>query len=782
MRLISAKYNNFMGFGETDNVLDFDKAFEGDNTLLMIGIRDGNPKHSNGAGKSSIIEGICYNLFGRLPRIVANHPERKGDVAKEIIRTDADDRMIPGECYVELKFEAGDGRIWRSKRGRKVTKKSTNHSRILELECEGKNGEKHTGDDAEKRLAEILNFSFEALVNSCLFAQRDSGKFLSGTDSAKKDLFMELVGVQIVDRMLKNVRSRKSSFNQKKTQIEAKIGVLKDRLLESSHTDPADQKVLFQKQIKESEEDIAATEAAIEEEDVEGARAAIEKLQKRYSEIQSELGDLKESQRSETQPIQDEMQEFKLKIAGHEHEITRINDRKSSLQKEYDGLLGKVTNDEKLAHMRGLLDGAQKEFDELSNQIEELLKDDQKYFSQRVKMDADIASAEDTADSIQRFLNTGEKGAPCPSCGSQWTEESARAEIERQRTRAQELKPERDKIQKLYDEASAALAAANKKRDEVQKKLARRADYERIKSESEEAQNRIEEIKKEAQKTKDKEAEETAALDKARAGHDGASDRLAEALRKYEEQIDEKQDDLLKNAKQTEEVREEFDASVQRVEGLRNRIKELQEAKNGAEHGLTKLESKLEEIERDQQALRDATAELASLNKELKRVLVLEDVMSKDGFKTQVAKKYVPHMNKYANEFLSLLSPDLALDISMDGNAIKIVVQGANSSDYDMCSGGEQEAIRLAVNIANSMISIGGNADLPGVILLDEIFGSLDPMVRNNVFMLLERLTDYFPRIVVITHDLRLQTGFGQRLVVAKEGRVSRIAGVQKVA
>ena len=58
MKLISAKYHNFMSFGETENELNFEEVFADGETLLVVGIRDGDPQRSNGAGKSSVVEGL----------------------------------------------------------------------------------------------------------------------------------------------------------------------------------------------------------------------------------------------------------------------------------------------------------------------------------------------------------------------------------------------------------------------------------------------------------------------------------------------------------------------------------------------------------------------------------------------------------------------------------------------------------------------------------------------------------------------------------------------------
>jgi len=781
MKLISAKYHNFMSFGETENELNFEEVFADGETLLVVGIRDGDPQRSNGAGKSSVVEGLPYALFGRLPRIVAQHPEQKGEVAKEIIRTDDADVFVAGESYVELKFKTGDGRSWRLKRGRKVNKKCTGHSRILELECVD-SAECHTGVDAEKAIAEILRFSFEALVNSCMFAQRDSGKFLSGSDSVKKDLFMELVGVQVVDRMLANVRRRKSTFNQRHIQIEAKIGVLKDRLFAVSHSDPAEQTRIWESDLKKCDEELDILEKNFAKCAVDLLRDKCDELERETAVIRTECAEISNERQAEINPITESMHGLAAVVSGANSELSHVEELKKNLQDEFDRLLPKISTDEKLAEMRQFLDEAKQEFEKWTGQVVELSKQRDESYAARVGVNERLRHGDELVASIQKFLETGKKGEPCPTCGSQWNEESAQEEIRLRQEKLEKLHTEKDHCNGLVEKFTNALHEAQSKLTDARKKTDREADCERIKTDSLAAQQRTEQIKSEADQVRKRQTEAETKRDNTIVELDGLQKRLEAVEVKYKIRLDEKRAEL----KTKEDENNSQKAELQRAFALTKSLVSCKESfvrrRSEIMQAIAVMDIKIAEVEKDNTSLRESIGELAVVDKDLNRILLLEEIMSKDGFKTKVAEKYVPHMDRYANEFLSLLSPDSSLSIKMDGNDIKVAVQGASSSDYIMCSGGEQETIRLAVNMANSMIAIGGNADLPGIVLLDEIFGSLDPMTRRNVFMLLERLGDYFPRIVVITHDLALQNGFSKRLVIAKDGKVARIAGVQKIA
>ncbi len=74
-------------------------------------------------------------------------------------------------------------------------------------------------------------------------------------------------------------------------------------------------------------------------------------------------------------------------------------------------------------------------------------------------------------------------------------------------------------------------------------------------------------------------------------------------------------------------------------------------------------------------------------------------------------------------------------------------------------SGGEEDIASLVLRLAISQM-IAERAGQPlSLLVLDEIFGSLDEARRQHVVGLLRRLADRFPQVVLITHIEQVREG-----------------------
>jgi exonuclease SbcC len=75
-------------------------------------------------------------------------------------------------------------------------------------------------------------------------------------------------------------------------------------------------------------------------------------------------------------------------------------------------------------------------------------------------------------------------------------------------------------------------------------------------------------------------------------------------------------------------------------------------------------------------------------------------------------------------------------------------------------SGGEEDVANLALRLAISQM-IADRAGQPlSLLVLDEIFGSLDEERRSAVVELLRSLADRFPQVILITHIESVREGF----------------------
>ena len=76
-----------------------------------------------------------------------------------------------------------------------------------------------------------------------------------------------------------------------------------------------------------------------------------------------------------------------------------------------------------------------------------------------------------------------------------------------------------------------------------------------------------------------------------------------------------------------------------------------------------------------------------------------------------------------------------------------------------MISGGEEDVANLVLRLAISQM-IAERAGQPlSLLVLDEIFGSLDEARRLHVVGLLRRLADRFPQVILITHIEQVREG-----------------------
>jgi len=79
-------------------------------------------------------------------------------------------------------------------------------------------------------------------------------------------------------------------------------------------------------------------------------------------------------------------------------------------------------------------------------------------------------------------------------------------------------------------------------------------------------------------------------------------------------------------------------------------------------------------------------------------------------------------------------------------------------------SGGEEDLCNLVLRLAISQMIAERAGQVFSLLILDEVFGSLDEARRANVMELLRRLNDRFEQVIVITHIEQVRDGL-DRLV-----------------
>ncbi len=146
----------------------------------------------------------------------------------------------------------------------------------------------------------------------------------------------------------------------------------------------------------------------------------------------------------------------------------------------------------------------------------------------------------------------------------------------------------------------------------------------------------------------------------------------------------------------------------------------------------------------------DAAARDLALHNELDRALT--------DLRGELNEALRPDLSELASGFLRDLTNGRYTELELDEEYGAILVDDGDPKS--VISGGEEDVANLALRLAISQM-IAERAGQPlSLLILDEIFGSLDEDRRVAVVDLLRSLADRFPQVILITHIDSVREGF----------------------
>jgi DNA repair protein SbcC/Rad50 len=171
------------------------KSYRGKQTFDFRGRRLVGVVGPIGAGKSSILDGISYSLFGKTPAV-----ERD---TKSLIH------QLLDQCHVRLVFEV-DGQIWRATRALRRKGQSGHTLELLTSDDpEAQAIETVTGEGpVRSRIAQLLGMDFAAFGRSVLLAQNRFAQFLKATPTERDRVLKGVFGYERLDEALRVAKGR----------------------------------------------------------------------------------------------------------------------------------------------------------------------------------------------------------------------------------------------------------------------------------------------------------------------------------------------------------------------------------------------------------------------------------------------------------------------------------------------------------------------------------------------------------------------------------------------
>jgi cell division protein FtsB len=844
MQIYALKFNNFLRFGEVNNTIVFDltpqqKADLLNGTITMdsiyesvakdpfahinavksrgiekqigiMGVINGDSDSSNGAGKSSLLEGICYAHYEKIVRKTANNDKIEKAGLSVVTKLDGKYPANLKDSYVEEYFEE-NGAIYRLKRGRTFSKNQSSSQPLLEFECinessvDSRSG--HRTGDTKDSISDVITMDYDVFVNSQMFGQSDAGKYLTGTDKTKKEMLISLLRLEkVVDGCLELIRKKKNAQEKVVNEITSKIKFMEDmfsqgmtKYCESKDncaTEEYPQRILDALQLT-----------------VKDGKDKLEKCDKKKLELQDNIDLLlKDDRITKASKIKEEGLRKKEEKATKEKEKKQRVDEWETLQKSSIKDVGDINSDittktkrmasvkESIASLKAKVEAFDGE--KCKKQLEIINKAKEKQPSvkdmsiklnlEREELVKNIATLNGNKkdlnlenNELKSQISNVKDGEDfiCEKCKSKVTKEHILSEIE---INAKKM----EVIDLKVEEATKSKVAIEKDIADISEKTEKINKYilaePKILGEIETNKALRNNIVTVNQNLVDLEAEMVDLNRRLKISNDKVQEyglKIITISSEFDTDIKSIEDKMVQLRLDYEKASNEAKIVEQEITKVKETIVKIDEVKNSTSEKLGFLEREIAHFNQLKDSLVEKRAEYIVQSKVFHRYGLLESVYGLEGIQTRIVNRYLPLLNAYTKEFLDILSRGtIIVDQTInDRSKIDMNIYGGSADTYEMLSGGEKMIVRLAVDIGLSLLSFSRSSQKPEIICLDEIFGQLDKSNTDSVFEMLDKLQDKFSRLLIITHDPKIQARIKSNIIIEKDAGTLGLSAIRRI-
>jgi exonuclease SbcC len=193
----------------------------------------------------------------------------------------------------------------------------------------------------------------------------------------------------------------------------------------------------------------------------------------------------------------------------------------------------------------------------------------------------------------------------------------------------------------------------------------------------------------------------------------------------------------------------------------------------GAEAEVGAARGARDAADRARAELARAETQLAELTKERR----LHDELDRafGDIRTDLNQEMRPELSDRASSYIRELTDGRYSELELDDQYNIIVLE--DSIPKPVISGGEEDLANLVLRLAISEMIAERAGQAFSLLILDEVFGSLDETRRHNVVDLLRRLQDRFEQVILITHIESVREGLDRVVTVRydEESGTSRV-------
>lgn len=671
---------------------------------------------ASGSGKSSIIDAILWNLYGKGRSENKNLIKNGSKTATVLLTLSKIDEDGADHTYVITRSVTSAGR---------TTLAIIEDGKLIPAK-----GVKETQDTLEK---EILKASYTLFVNSIASPQDNPDNFVKQTASKKKDLLLEIANTDNYDLYYNKIKESLSESNDKILKLETKLEEKNLQLTEIKEN------VLDEKTL-EKEEEILKSEIKI-------AREKISVIEKEKNNIDSVMRDVF-NKKQELSKLENDNITLQNKI-----------DEKKESVKKFDDLDEKKINDG-ITELKKAQDRL-KELDEIIHNNYSLDLEYRAHLSSK-PVDRDFtADANQISQQLELIYKNND--ITCPFCGKNnpRLEENISKQVNMLKNQLAEKIAKRDDLsQQLMDwelrdativhpEGQEGVASERK---EVMGTISQLehfvSDLGLLGAKKGALQGVIEDVKYFADTLQNN----------------------VKIISNIKSELSQLQDtDYLSRTSRLNSEGQMLTAEIGSKESELHSIIQKISLSNNAKDQVSKLKEDIKAFASDLKKLKD---ESSGMN-------LLKDAFSPKGIKTIVIDYLVPKLEDKINAILQDLS-DFRIQIEtqkdtsdgegvVEGLFINIINPEGVILEYSNYSGGEKMRVDYALSEAMASLS---NIKFR---ILDESIGALDEQMLSSFLEILEKMSGGYKQLIAISHIGQVKELFEDQITVTKKDGTSII-------
>lgn len=761
------KMHNFKS--HKDTVIDFNKGIN-----VIIG--------QNGAGKSSILEGISFALFKK-------HTSKKIDY---LVKNNEK------SMSVELDFSSNNGDF------RIIRKKNKNLKSTL-LQKEGDNfieicsGEK----EVSEKINDILGVDYNIFFNAIYIRQGEITTLVDKTISEKKALIGSLLGLDSFENVWKNLLPYINEYKNKASEYKGESLLLGDFVnsYKDKITDLHDIQNKLQKfndeakkikneldelnikydELNESKNvfnNLTSTIINIEE-NIYNYSKQKKELLKQLDDINNKKKELKELEdcpkelerymnKEKDIILLQELSDRKNKIFN---EIQEYKDKKNSFLKECSELLS--TNIKSLSDANKII---KNNCDKIKAEKMELSQKNNELKEKIIILNQEQKNYQKNLDSLKGTSNK------CPICQSDISEEQkVQLEVkynehinkceENIKTIESDIEKNKEQINVIDNQKSyfADIISKITYMEELEgyMELNQQSQLEEIIEKMNKINiNNIDETKQKIQSLKNKVDKYNQLL-----GVIQNEDYYTKQLQDNEDELNRNENILSDSKTKMKSINYNEDEYISIKNQFNDKKNEYDEIKNSIfkykGQGLEIIDNLYDVIDKINIS-KDSQIDYKVMNDNIDLLVSLREVYGKDGVQKELRNMFKPLIEKRVKEIFNSFNFNYS-DLYLNSDYEIIVCGPEGESSTDMISGGEKIAIALALRFGITQVITKEGLDS---IILDEPTIHLDDIRRQELIGLLKNIS-LIPQMIIVTHENQLESVADNLIEVKKENGIS---------